>query len=78
MDIIIPYGINSKTNIFRCSFPDCNNESTCQCSKCFNLYCHSHLQIHFGFCNNLNDIIKDKNDLGYFETFDSMQNIIRM
>ncbi|MGN6624300.1 MAG: hypothetical protein ACTHKK_09180, partial [Candidatus Nitrosocosmicus sp.] len=63
METAIQNWINSKVIATNCSFPDCKNESTCQCLKCFNLYCHSHLQIHFGFCNNLNDATRNTNDL---------------
>lgn len=78
MDTAIQYWINSKVSASICSFPDCKNESTCQCLKCFNLYCHSHLQIHFGFCNDLNDFKRNTNDLFFSRAFDSIQNIIKV
>ena len=79
MKIAIQNWINSNASATTCSYPDCKNESTCQCLKCFNLYCHSHLQMHFGFCNNLNDVTRNTNDdLLLSQLFNSMQNVIKI
>jgi hypothetical protein len=56
----------------KCTFPDCINESSCQCSKCFNLYCNTHLQIHYGFCN---DLAKVTEGPSRFEIPDQMQSM---
>lgn len=55
---------NQFLNISVCEFPDCINESRCQCTKCMCFYCPIHLQVHFGFCNNLNDQKKYLEDAG--------------
>ena len=67
--------INQKVNSSSCTFPDCKNGSSCQCSKCFNLYCYAHLQIHFGFCNDLNDVVKVKEEMSNFEIIDQTYSI---
>ncbi len=33
-----------------CTFPDCKNQSSCQCYKCLTLYCNTHFQIHSASC----------------------------
>lgn len=33
-----------------CNFPDCRNQSSCQCVRCLTLYCSVHFQIHSASC----------------------------
>ena len=33
-----------------CTFPDCRNQSACQCFRCLTLYCKVHFQIHSALC----------------------------
>lgn len=40
------------------TFPDCKNESSCQCIKCLTICCLKHFQIHSAVCNYINTSIK--------------------
>jgi hypothetical protein len=76
MSISIYNWINPLVNSSKCKFPDCKNESSCQCSKCLKIYCYAHIQIHFGFCNNLNEVPAiGKEPTNYIDGIDKLQSL---